>query len=141
MEEYNFIDHPSDIAVEVKADSIEKLFEISADAWKASVMENLSHESPFEFQFALESNTLEELLAEFLSELNFKLYAKKLVYTKTKSLIIEQDSIYRMKAILYFEDYSPLHHQIKSEIKAITFHQMNILEKEGILSTKIIFDI
>lgn len=141
MEGYNFIDHPADIAVEVKAESIEKLFEISAEAWKATAIENSSSESPFEFQIALESLSLEELLVEFLSELNFKLYGKKLVYSKVKSLTIEEDSIFRVKAELYFEDFNPLLHQIKNEIKAITFHQMNIQKKNSLYSTKIVFDV
>jgi SHS2 domain-containing protein len=141
MERYDFLDHPADIAVEVNADSIEKLFEISAEAWKASAIENSSSESPFEFQFGLESISLEELLVEFLSELNYKLYGERLVYSKIKSLTIEEDSIFRIKAELYFEDFNPLLHQIKNEIKAITFHQMNIQKKDNSYSTKIVFDI
>lgn len=141
MEGYNFIDHPADIAVEVNAESIETLFEISAEAWKATAMENSSSESPFEFKIELESLSLEELLVEFLSELNFKFFSEKLVYSKTKSFTIEEDSIIRVKAELYFEDFNPLLHQVKNEIKAITFHQMNIQKKNNTYSTKIVFDI
>lgn len=141
MEGYNFIDHPADIAVEVNAESIEALFEISAEAWKATALENSSSESPFEFKIELESLSLEELLVEFLSELNFKLFGEKLVYSKTKAFTIEEDSIFRVKAELYFEDFNPLLHQVKNEIKAITFHQMNIQKKNNTYSTKIVFDI
>jgi SHS2 domain-containing protein len=35
--EFNFIDHTADIAVEVKADTIEELFTASASAWQDSV--------------------------------------------------------------------------------------------------------
>jgi len=141
MNGYKFIEHPADIAVELSAGSIEELFETGAEAWKSSVLENSSTEIPFEFLIENESNTLEELLVEFLSELNFMLFSKKLVYSKIKSLIIEENNTYKLTAALYFEDFNPSWHQLKAEIKAITYHQMKIEKTKNNYSTKLILDI
>ncbi len=141
MNGYKFIEHPADIAVEITAESIEELFETGAEAWKASVLENSSAEIPFEFMIETESSTLEELLVEFLSELNFMLFSKKLVYSKTKSLIIDENNNYKLKAMLYFEDFNPSWHQLKNEIKAITYHQMKIVKTGNTYSSKLILDI
>lgn len=141
MNKYNFIEHPADIAVEIRAESIEKLFEISIEAWRTSVMENSSTETPFEFLIEIESASLEELLVEFLNELNFMLFAKKLVYSKTKSLSITENNTFKLSAALYFEDFNSSWHQLKAEIKAVTYHQMKIEKVNNIYSTKLIFDI
>lgn len=141
MNEYRFLEHPSDIAIEVKADSLERLFETAADAWKESVIESSSLESPFEFEIFLEGNTPEELLVEFLSEINYFLYSKKLFFSRLKYLSIEENITFKAKAVIYFEDFNPSWHQLKAEIKAVTFHQMKIEKINGIYSTKIIFDI
>lgn len=141
MEGYKFIDHPADIAVEVTAGTIEKLFEISAEAWKYSALENTSAESPFELHFEIESSTLEGLLVEFLGELNFILCMRKLVFSKIKQMIIKEDGQFKITASIYFEDFNPDLHRLKDEIKAITFHQMNIVKKGNNYFTRIIFDI
>lgn len=141
MNGYKFIEHPADIAVMLTAESLEKLFETGAEAWKAAALENSSTEIPFEFQIQTESNTIEELLVEFLSELNFMLFSKKLVYSKIKSLVIEESNTFKIKAALYFEDFNPFWHQVKAEIKAITYHQMKIEKVDGIYSTRLVLDI
>jgi SHS2 domain-containing protein len=141
MNGYNFIEHPADIAVALTAETLEKLFETGAEAWKASVMENSSTEIPFEFLIQNEANSLEELLVEFLSELNFMLVSKKLVYSKIKSITIEEKNNFKINAALYFEDFNQSWHQLKSEIKAVTYHQMKIQRKDNIYTTKLIFDI
>lgn len=141
MDEFNFLDHPADIAVEIKAESIEKLFEIAAEAWKSSALESVSTESPFELHINIESLTMEELLVEFLSELNFILFSRRLVFSKIKNLSIIQDSTLRLQSVIYFEDFNPLKHQIKAEIKAITFHQMSIEKTDSGFFTRMIFDI
>lgn len=141
MDGYKYINHPADIAVEVTAGSIEKLFEISADAWKSSVIEKSSSESPFELHIDIESLTKEELLVEFLSELNFNLFSRNLVFSKIRNIIIDDSSNFRIRASVYFEDFNPSQHKLKNEIKAITFHLMDIKEDNGIYTTKIVFDI
>lgn len=141
MNGYKFIEHPADIAVEVTAETYEKLFETCAEAWKASALDNSSTEIPFEFTIVNESRSLEELLVEFLNEINFMLYSKKLVYARVKSLTVEENIIFKINAVLYCEDFNPSWHQLKNEIKAITYHQMKIEKANNIYFTKLVFDI
>lgn len=141
MEGFHFITHTADIAVEIRASTIERLFSYSADAWKSTVLEKSASECPFELHLRLEANSAEELLVEFLSELNFYLFTRKLVFSKIKTLQIETGETPDLKCTAYFEDFNPVKHIIKTEIKAVTFHQMNIEHKENIFTTKIVFDI
>ena len=141
MDGFKFISHTADIAVEVYAESIEKLFYAASEAWKSSVLEKTASDSPFEPHIELEAQTLEELLVEFLSELNFILFARKLVCSKINNLEIEKKSTLYLKTALYFEDFNPSKHTLKAEIKAITFHQVDIEFDGKLYKTKLIFDI
>ncbi len=141
MNGYRHLDHPADIAMLISADSVEDLFIAGAEAWKESALESFIPESTFELHINLESISIEELLVDFLSELNFNLYARKLVYSRVKMITIKKNTLYRAEAAVYFEDFSPARHRLKNEIKAVTFHQMNIEHKNNSYSTRIIFDI
>ncbi len=141
MEGFRFINHTADIAVEVYAESVEKLFYAASEAWKSSVLENTVSDSPFELHIELEAKTIEELLVDFLSELNFILFARRLVFSKIKHLVIENNSDLSLKSVIYFEDFNPSKHTLKAEIKAVTFHQVNMKFDGKLYRTKLVFDI
>jgi len=141
MNEFKFIDHPADIAVEVKSDSIEGLFKISAEAWKISALEEFTAANCVEMKFELKDNSLEGMLVGFLSELNYLLYVKSFVFVSVKSLSLLTSDNYLLKAELNFEEYNTKKHIFKEEIKAVTFHQMEIEKINNIFCTRIIFDI
>jgi len=141
MEGFKYLDHTADIAVEISGSSLESLFSTAAEAMKATALEFSSSEAPFELHFDMEAVSPEELLVEFLSELNFILNSRKLVFSRIKNLSIMQDSVYRLQAAIYFADFSPSVHKMKVEIKAITFYQMNIEQKDDTFTTRVIFDV
>jgi len=138
---YRFIDHTSGIAVDVNGTSLEELFSASAKAWKeVTVGKSLISLKDFN-QINLEQPTSEELLVSFLDELNYLFHTKKWVTGNVEAIwISEEDKIWSLSAKLKGEPYSSLKHKISSEIKAITFHQVNI-KKSGIYySTRLIFN-
>jgi len=139
---YRFIDHESDIAVDVNGTSLEELFSASAKAWKEVTVGKSLVALKENNQINLEQATSEELLVSFLDELNYLLHTKKWITGSVESIwISEEDKIWTLSVKLKGEPYSPSKHKTGAEIKAITFHQVNI-KKSGIYySTRIVFDI
>lgn len=139
---YRFIDHDSDIAIDVNGTSLEDLFTASAKAWKEVTVEKSNVSLKEINQINLEQPTSEELLVSFLDELNYLFHTKKWVTGNVEAIwVSEEDKIWTLSAKLKGEPYSELKHKTKAEIKAITFHQVNI-KKSGIYySTRIVFDI
>ena len=139
---YRFIDHDSDIAVEVNGSSLEELFSASAKAWKEVTVAKSIVSNKDSNQINLEQPTSEELLVSFLDELNYLFHTKKWVTGSVEAIwISEEDKIWTLSAKLKGEPFSSLKHKTGSEIKAITFHQVNI-KKSGIyFSTRLVFDI
>lgn len=139
---YTFLDHTADIAVEVSGESLEELFLSSAFAWKESVVEQNELSGSDTKNISITGESLEILLVQFLSELNYFLLTKKWLMDSMGELEIkEQNGRHHLNAKIYGEDLNPAIHSLKVEIKAITFHQMEIKKKGNEFTTIIVFDI
>jgi len=139
---YKFIEHTADVAVEVEGKTIEDVFVSAFYAWKEIVLETTDIENEQSKKFIFNSKTLEELLIEFLSELNYQLYTKRWVVNSINKILIEKSGeLFHLDFEVFGESLKNNNHIVKEEIKAVTFHQMKIEEKNGNLSTIIVFDI
>jgi SHS2 domain-containing protein len=139
---YSFLDHTADIAVEVSGQTLEELFLSSAAAWKESVVEQKEFSVSDSKNISITSESLEILLVQFLSELNYFLLTKKWLINSIEELkITEQNERYHLNAKIYGEEYDSKKHILKAEVKAVTFHQMEIKKRKNEFSTSIVFDI
>jgi SHS2 domain-containing protein len=138
--EFRYIDHTADIAVQIAADSVEDLFIISANALVDSTADNIVFGNTDVKKIHLNEYSLEELLVGFLNELNFFFSARKWLLKSIVRLKIEEyENIFQLKSEC--EGSSEVEYSPKDEIKAITFHQMEIVFKQGRYQTTIVFDI
>ncbi|MBN2572816.1 MAG: archease [Ignavibacteriales bacterium] len=142
MAHFKFIEHTADIGIEVTADLINDLFIFSASAICEISLENFeTTNNIFTENFTISSNSLEELLIDFLSEINFNIVTrKKILVTVEDIFIIQNHDGYELLAKLIYEKFNPEKHIIQREIKAVTYHQLKIEEVEKKYKTKIIFD-
>ena len=139
---YKFIDHTADIAVEVSAENYEDLFIVSAKAWRDSVVDELSPDNLEKKNLEFNENSIEELLVHFLSELNYLLLGSKWITTGVKQIKINKlTNEWNLRAVILGIPFNEQQHNIKIEIKAITFHQMDVKYKDGKFQTRIVFDI
>jgi SHS2 domain-containing protein len=137
---YKFIDHTADIAVELKADSIEELFIVSAKAFNEAVTEFEAKDETGNLNFVLSSHSLETLLVSFLNELNFRLINKRKISVNINNVKITQNNEnWNLQCILQENDIDE--ESIKTEIKSVTYHQIEIKKEDGKYSTSIVFDI
>lgn len=137
---HKFIDHTADIAVEIKADTIEELFIASALAFRESVMDFQQGDGKGKYKISLISYSLETLLVNFLNELNFRLTNKRKIFNNISDIkIYKEDDNFNLECILNENDVDE--DIIKTEIKSVTYHQMEIKEVNGEYFTRIVFDI
>jgi SHS2 domain-containing protein len=138
---YKFIDHTADIACEVSGDTLEELFTASVEAWRSSVVKEANYCNRKIKKFKLKASSKEQLLVDLISELNFNLFTRKWFFNLVMDLEIKQKNdtwflSIEIEGMPVLQDF-----KIKQEIKAITFHQMNIEKRENKYYTLIIFDI
>ncbi len=138
---YKQIDHTADIAFEVSGESLEELFKAAYKAWLNSVIHETTFSQSENKKIELNSFSIEQLLVDFLSELNFNLFTKKwLCYSVDDLSIGKKEADWSLSAGLTGNNISSEIH-LKHEIKAITFHQMNIKKSGKVFSTFLVFDI
>ncbi len=139
---YKFIDHTADIAAEVSADNYNDLFIASAFVWKESVVPDFHLDKPEEKEIDISDRSLEELLVHFLSELNYLLFVKRWIFFEVKDIAVKENAKqFEAKIKIIGERVDENKHELKIEIKAVTFHQMNIRYGDGKYKTRYVFDI
>ncbi len=138
---YKYIDHTADIAAEISGSSLEELFAAGAEAFLDSIVDEQKFEADDLLDIELTASSKEELLITFLNELNYLLITKKWLCSSIQSMKIFNDVdgcelSAELKGTKLKKDI-----QLKQEIKSVTYHQVEIIERDGNYSTLVVFDI
>lgn len=141
-EKFRFFEHTADVEFEAYGKSLEEVFENAALAI-ASTMVNVSKvEKKIEREISIESEDLLSLLYDFLEKLIFYHDAENFVFAEVKvSEIREKEGKYYLRAVAYGEKFNKNKHMAYTSIKAVTYHNMEISEKEGRFFAHVIIDI
>jgi len=139
---FKFIDHTADIAIEVSGSTYEELFNAAVEGWKETSIEpSVETGGLIEKIIKLEEDSPEVLLVSFLQEMNYNFLSKKIFPAEIKGLrIYKKDNRLELKCKILFRNISQKDF-IKTEIKAVTFHQLDIKKTGNVYRTIIVFDI
>ena len=130
---YREIAHTADWEMEVWAPDFSSLLEQSAIGMYALSGTILAPEPEKQYKFTLDYFDRESLLVEFLSELLF--------YSESENVGFKGFELkLRDKSLDVVATGAPLYKLVK-EIKAVTYHNLEIRETEQGLQTKIVFDV
>jgi SHS2 domain-containing protein len=126
------VPHTADAAIDVLGRSLDELF-INAALGMLSIMEVNSQEGDVGCEkILLAENDSESLLVAFLSEILFLVEQKRYPSNIKVNISGSQlESTFQCFSIISYN----------KEIKAVTFNQMNIMQKNGQFQTRIVFDI
>lgn len=128
---YRYLEHATDAFIEVRASSLEEAFVLAARSVVETILDMNSVEVKKTRQLRVTGKDLNYLLYNWLEEIIILTitdgFAVKLVKVK-----IEKNSEYTILANLEGEDIDIKKHHFKVEIKAPTFHLMEIKQDDGI---------
>lgn len=135
------IDHTGDIGIRVRAASLPHLFERAAIG-TFSILTDLSTVRPKrQTSVTATGRDLEALLLHWLSELNFHHTVDHHLYSDFRVHGIEQTGDeWALQATIRGEAIDPDRHTVYTEIKAITFHGLDVQETEDGWAVQVIFD-
>jgi SHS2 domain-containing protein len=130
--QYEFFDVTADIGIRAWGENINKAFE-NASIALFELITNTSQIKPItEKIIVLDAEDEEALLYDWLSELIFLHDSEYLVFNKFKIEINEtSEKKFQIKAKAWGEEFNPELHEIRDEVKAITFHLMKIEKEDG----------
>ena len=138
MKTYRLFDHTADLGIEFFGGSREELF-VSAGAGIFDVITNINQvKTEQTFQINVEGLDLEDLLINWLREL--------LYLHQVKGMLLCDFHIYEMndlhlKGSVRGEPFDEKRHEIKKEVKAATYHDIEVTENKGRWTARVIFDV
>jgi len=138
MKTYELIEHTADIGLKAYGKNISEAFENAAKGMFDIITDKSEIELIGEYEINLESQDIEQLLVDWLSELLFLNSAKNLVFSFFNVEINEKTN--NLSAHVFGEKYNISKHKIGMEIKAVTYHILEVRNKRP-YHVQILFDI
>jgi SHS2 domain-containing protein len=127
---YEFIEHTADLGFKAYGSSVEELFAHALVALE-SVKEGM------ERSIEVEADALDNLMVSWLAELLYLYDTERLVFKSFQLKRIENN---RLEANARGEVLDPARHEIKTGVKAVTYHQLHIKERGGGWEARVILD-
>jgi SHS2 domain-containing protein len=138
---FTFVDHTADIAVSLEGSTLEELFTAGAESYRSAITDMTNLEADDVQEIDISADSIEELLITFLNELNYYLISKKWLFVSVQSIkIFNDEEGCELSAELNGRKINN-DFQIKQEIKSVTYHQVEIINKDDNYSTLVVFDI
>ncbi|MBU4031245.1 MAG: archease [Candidatus Thermoplasmatota archaeon] len=134
-ERYEIIDHTADIAIRTSGSNLNQAFENAAYAL-FDTMCDASTVRPLKVKkVEIESEDMEQLLVDWLSRLLFICDVDDMLYSEFEVTITGTT----LKATMKGEKLDADRHQLKTDIKAITYHMLEVNTDTN--TVQVLFDI
>jgi SHS2 domain-containing protein len=138
MKQYEILDHTADIGIvafgrnlaEAFSNAAYAMFDILTDA------DNIKETDSFDLQIS--ASNVEELLVVWLDELLYRYETEGFIYGR---FLIEEMGKTSLHAVGFGEKVDLDRHEIKVEIKSVTYHQLKVEETDGRWKVQVIFDV
>lgn len=128
---YRLLEHATDAIIELKADTLQDAITIAGNAIvDITINADLVKEND-ECEFSAQGKDLRYLLFSWLEEVIYVLITRGFAIKKLHPVITKDDG-YKITCKATGEPIDLSKHGFKIEIKAPTFHDMEIIENDGV---------
>ncbi len=125
------MDHATDAFIEVTASTLNEAFTLAAQSVVDITLDRDAIEEKAQRKLTVSAQDLTYLLFNWLEEVNYQIITEGFSIARF-SLEISKNSLYRLNATAYGEPINLKKHHYKIEIKAPTFHMMEIKQNGGV---------
>ena len=142
MGKYRFLDDVAiaDAAFQAEAESVEELFEICAQATFEVMADTKTIGHKYKEDVELIGENLEELLFDWLAELIYLKDVKSMLFSKFDIKIQKKDG-YRLAASVWGEPADQKKHKVRVDVKAVTYHLLEVKKTGNKWIAMVILDI
>ncbi|ACX72609.1 protein of unknown function DUF101 [Methanocaldococcus vulcanius M7] len=124
---FKYFETTADIGVEAVGKSLEEAFKEGARGLYNIMVDVDKIEKNGKIEFEVSGDDLESLLYNFLNELLYYTDVENMVFGDF-DIDIKKDNKggYKLKCVAYGEEIDKKKHNVKEEVKAITYHKMEV---------------
>lgn len=135
---YRSLDHTADLGVEAWGKSQEELIANTSLALVDTMVDVETIIPKREVEWSIHAENPEALLVNHLQEILFRLDAEGMVFSEFK---ISHRGLNAIKCLAHGEPLDRERHHFKTELKAVTYHQLKFEEIDGVWRAQVIFDV
>jgi SHS2 domain-containing protein len=135
---YEFFDHTADVGIRLAAPDLETLLADAGRALYALIVDNVGDIRPEQqFEFRVSGTQPDYLLFDWLSELLRHFETTRVVLSRFD---VRQDPD-GLTAWAWGEPLDEERHRLGNEVKAVTYHQLEVKQSDGEWRGEVILDI
>ena len=139
MKPYEYLEHTADMGMVVRGKNLSELLMHAAQGLFETIAVVETVDEVVSTQIHLTAESVEELFVAWLDELIFRHETEEVFFKRAE---IQQCSETEMSAKVYGERSNFDKHEVYTEIKSVTYHQLQVVQKsDGSWFAQVIFDI
>jgi SHS2 domain-containing protein len=139
---FEFLEHTADVYVAAHGSNLEEAFENSAIAMFETMTDTQQVRVSEEDHLEVAARDEEDLLYSWLEALLLKFEVDGKLYSRFKvESINSTPEGFILRAKMWGESYNRERHKSRTDVKAVTYHRMEILKGDSDLTVKFILDI
>jgi SHS2 domain-containing protein len=138
MGEFEVINHTADVGIVVRAATLPDLFETAAVGMFSFLIDPLSVENRAWRERRVDADDLAGLLVAWLNDLLLLLNGEEFV---PKVYVVDEVGERRLRATVHGEPVDPTRHRFRLDVKAATYHQLEVRREGDGWMARVIFDV
>jgi SHS2 domain-containing protein len=135
---YRLLDHTADLGIVVFGPTVKALYEAAAKALSDLLMEGTALEQGRRLSLEIEGDDRADLMVNWLREILYLWAAKSLWLLEAN---VEHITSKRLSATVRVVPYNPIRQGIKTDIKAVTYHRIQVRRTKAGWEATVIFDV
>ena len=135
---FEILDHTADIGIIVYGEDLKTLFENAGEAFFHIITDLKSVRRRIERKIEIQGESLERLMVDWLTELLYLHDVENLLF---KGFKVESVGEKGLRARVKGEPFQEGVHMIKTGVKAVTYHQIQVRKENGNWRAQIILDL
>lgn len=137
-EGYRILEHPSDMGIEALGSSMKEVFEYAALGLVSIIVDPATIDPVEQRYVKLKGSDPENLLVKWLSEVLYLYDGQEFLVS---DVTIERLTSCEPEAVATGETADECKHSFKTDVKAITYHQLKVEEREDGCVVRVFIDI
>jgi len=138
MKRFEILDHTADIGLVIYGENLKALFENAGEAFFRLITDLRKVRRRVERRINIGRESLDRLMVDWLSELLYLHDVENLLFKGFKVESVGKDGL---KAIVKGEPFREGVHVIKTEVKAVTYHRIEVRQENGRWRAQVILDL
>jgi SHS2 domain-containing protein len=138
MKHFEILDHTADIGIIVHGENLKALFENAGEAFFHLITDLRKVRRRTERRIDIGGESLDRLMVDWLSELLYLHDVENLLFKGFKVESVGEDGL---RAVVKGEPFQEGVHVIKTGVKAVTYHQIEVRQENGRWRAQVIFDL